>query len=186
MRDIMVRQPMAGSATPACWTGLIWHAHRNSDATRTAIERKMVGCIRSPLQPMFLEFVQDERPCVKNSVRILADQRWNDTLIDIHEGQRITITAQGSWKDSTIICGPDGFERPWLNWVRWSRRAPRAPWFCLIASVGQMKRPLFPVGRHVSFEAPCEGRLYLFANDAWAFYFNNSGCISAVIEVADS
>lgn len=87
--------------------------------------------------------------------------------------------------DSSIACGPDGFERPWLDLVRWTRRAVSAPWFCLTASVGQMKRPLFPVGSNGSFTAPGDGRLYLFANDAWSFYFNNTGSIDATIDVAD-
>jgi len=141
--------------------------------------------MKSPRHLCFRKFVQNERQEVKNSAEIFAAERWNDTLIDVLEGQRITITAEGSWTDSTIVCGAGGFERPWLNLVRWTRRAPGASWFCLTASVGQMKRPLFPVGSRGSFQAPCEGRLYLFANDAWAFYFNNSGFISAVIDVTD-
>lgn len=59
-----------------------------------------------------------------------------------------------------------------------------APWFCLCATVGQMKRPIHRIGSAGRFEAKRDGRLYLFANDAWLFYFNNSGSIETTIQIS--
>ncbi|MDO7836580.1 hypothetical protein Q4610_16155 [Sphingobium sp. HBC34] len=115
---------------------------------------------------------------------VFAAYRWNDTEIDVVKGQAISIAAQGRWVDSSISATPDGFERPWLDPVQWLRRLPSAPWFCLCATVGQMKRPIHRIGSAGAFIADRDGRLYLFANDAWLFYFNNKGSIRASIEVA--
>lgn len=54
----------------------------------------------------------------------------------------------------------------------------------LCATVGQMKRPIHRIGTAGRFEAEADGRLYLFVNDAWLFYFNNRGCIEADVRVS--
>lgn len=117
---------------------------------------------------------------------VVARCRWNDTGIDVRQGQRVHITASGEWTDDTIRATPDGFEKPRLNPFRWARRLPSAKWFCLCATVGQMKKPIHRIGSAGEFIAGRDGRLYLFANDAWLFYFNNHGEITATITVADA
>lgn len=115
-----------------------------------------------------------------------AALRWNDTQLDIRAGQVVRITASGDWVDDWIKTTPDGFDKPWLTPLRFTRRLPSAPWFCLCATVGQMKRPIHRIGRAGEFVAGRDGRLWLFANDAWLFYYNNKGSISATITVADA
>jgi hypothetical protein len=118
-------------------------------------------------------------------VEVMAASRWNDTGLDIRKGQSVRITASGNWIDGGITATPDGFDKPWLNPVRWSRRKPSAPWFCLCATIGQMKRPIHAVGTSGQFTAGRDGRLWLFANDAWLFYFNNKGTIRATIALVE-
>ena len=118
------------------------------------------------------------------SVEVFARCKWNDTGIDIVKGQTVRIVAQGQWVDASIPASPDGFEKPWLNPVRFARRLPSAPWFCLCATVERMKQPIHRIGTSGEFVAGRDGRLYLFANDAWLFYGNNKGSIAATIAVA--
>ena len=122
---------------------------------------------------------------MKNHIEVIARKRWNDSGIDIVKGQIVTIEASGKWTDDTIATSPDGFNRPWLHLVRWTRRAPRSPWFALIAVIGRRKRPVNHIGSEASFTADTNGRLYLYANDAWLFYFNNKGSIQATVKVED-
>lgn len=117
---------------------------------------------------------------------VIARCRWNDTGIDVRQGQRVHITASGEWTDDMIDTSPAGFEIPRLKPFRWARRLPSAPWFCLCATVGQMKKPIHRIGNGDEFFAGRDGRLYLFANDAWLFYFNNHGKIDATITVTDA
>lgn len=121
-----------------------------------------------------------------HTIPIDSALRWNDSKIDIRKGQMVRITATGTWIDDWIEATPDGFEKPWLTPLRFARRLPSAPWFCLCATVDQMKQPIHRIGSAGEFEAGRDGRLWLFANDAWYFYRNNSGCISATITVVDA
>lgn len=116
-------------------------------------------------------------------VEVLASCKWNDTQLDIVCGQTVRIVAEGRWIDSSIPASPEGFEKPWLNLVRFTRRLPSAPWFCLCATVDRMKQPIHRIGKVGEFVAERDGRLYLFANDAWLFYGNNEGSIEATVEV---
>lgn len=119
------------------------------------------------------------------AVEVFARCKWNDTGLDIIRGQTVRIVAEGQWIDSSIQASPDGFEKPWLNPVRFTRRLPSTPWFCLCATVDRMKRPIHRIGKSGEFVAGRDGRLYLFANDAWLFYANNKGSIQATVEVVD-
>ncbi len=120
-----------------------------------------------------------------DDVEVFSSQRWNDTGVDVKRSQRIEVTATGEWIDWTIRCDANGFERPHMNAFKFARRNRGAPWFALIASVGKMKRPTHHVGSSGDFVASRDGRLYLFANDAWYFYFNNKGSVRASIRVVD-
>jgi len=120
------------------------------------------------------------------TVEVKAALRWNDGMLDIREGQVVRITASGEWTDDWIRTTPAGFDKPWLAPVKFTRRLPSAPWFCLCATVDRMKRPIHRIGTGGEFVARRSGRLWLFANDAWLFYFNNKGSITATITVADA
>ncbi len=115
-------------------------------------------------------------------VEVKARCRWNDTRLDVVEGQTIKFETSGRWKDWTIECDADGYERSYLKpFARW-RRAPGAPWFALIGAIGRNLSHTFVIGQRNSLAMPATGRLFVFANDVpWA-YFNNSGLIDLSIE----
>lgn len=118
-------------------------------------------------------------------VDVLACRQWNDSGIDVTEGQTVRISASGEWTDWRISTGPNGFERWYLRPFVFLKRCRRAPWFCLIASIGKDARTCHVVGDKGGFTAKSSGRLYLYANDAWSKYGNNSGRIVAKVEVTD-
>ena len=54
-------------------------------------------------------------------------------------------------------------------------------WLCLIGSINKDK-PYFEIGLSNYITPEKTGELYLFANDALAFYSNNSGSIDVTIK----
>ena len=115
------------------------------------------------------------------NVTVCAKRRWNDTKLDLREGDPVRITASGAWTDWTIPTDPGGFEKPHLAWLRWTRRCRDARWFELVAVIGKSDGPYHRIGREGRFTADRSGRLYLFANDAWIMYWNNKGAIEAEV-----
>jgi hypothetical protein len=109
--------------------------------------------------------------------------RWNDTGLDVEIGERIAIEAEGVWKDYRISCGPNGFVNTIMAPLNLTKRHRAARWFELVAVIGKFDGPYYRIGESATFECRTAGRLYLFANDAWYLYFNNSGSISARISV---
>lgn len=115
------------------------------------------------------------------AIQIEAGEKWNDADIDVEIGDEVEITASGTWYDSGIQAGPEGFFRWWLWPVGWTRRCASARWFELIAVVGRFDGPYHRIGRDGRFVATRAGRIYLFANDNWFRYGNNRGAISATV-----
>jgi hypothetical protein len=108
-------------------------------------------------------------------MKIFARNRWNDTRLEVAAGDRVVVTASGTWHDSGIPSGPEGFEKPWLDPLAWTRRCRPAHWFELVAVVGQYDGPYHRIGTGGEFIADRAGRVQLFANDAWIMYWNNRG-----------
>jgi hypothetical protein len=114
-------------------------------------------------------------------IPVFARERFNDTNVDVEQGDRLLITARGEWIDAYIEAGPEGFRRWWLTPVGWTRRYPEARWFELVAVVGKNGGPYFRIGSCGEFTATKSGRAYLFANDTWFKYGNNKGQLEAEV-----
>jgi hypothetical protein len=117
-------------------------------------------------------------------VTISARQRWNDTDIVVMEGVRYLLTAEGSWTDWHLQCGPEGYSSPGLGLrltERW-RRVPEAPWFALIGSISRRRDCTVIVGASLRWTAPATGPLYCYANDLPCMYWNNIGAVTLVVE----
>lgn len=96
--------------------------------------------------------------------------------IEIVPGALYRFEAAGKWKDSWIICGPEGWHGLLLE------AGNRLPWrrvFLLCGAVGKSLEGAFPIGVGRQWTAPAEdGRwpdrqLYFFANDWPSKYANN-------------
>jgi hypothetical protein len=112
---------------------------------------------------------------------IPATSVWVDTGVDVIEGQRIKITAKGTW------CAMD--DKPKSEWCPYSGYAksimkitpiPDAIFMCLIGKVGDGK--MFAVYRDNPHESESDGRLFLGPND-W-MVSDNQGELKVTIELS--
>jgi hypothetical protein len=116
-------------------------------------------------------------------VPVAARPGWNDTGVDVVEGQELDFVSTGIWWDFFVPCGPGGHPSPsWhllLRLVGPLRRAPTENWFALIGAVGPADQFLIGTGRRQRM--PATGRLRCYANDVRRFYWNNWGSIQLTI-----
>lgn len=119
-------------------------------------------------------------------MKVCARRLWNDAGLELAAGDRFrVVVAPGTWVDaSEPPCGPEGYEKPSLDWARPFRRVPSAPWFALCGSIGRTPFDGFQLIPGQWTQARGSGRLQLWANDAWLFYGNNSGALDVTAEVA--
>ena len=112
-------------------------------------------------------------------VRIESKKQWNDTGINLIKNNQYEFTATGEWKDKDKICNANGCSDPTLlqNIFSFLKRRRSAQWFQLIGSVDQNTKYTINLGTNGVFTAPASGRLWVYANDANWFYFNNHGSI---------
>lgn len=109
---------------------------------------------------------------------MVAKEKWNDSGLTVKAGSGVRIHAEpgSKWIDWFIECGPDGYEKFWLNPFRWSRRVPDAPWFALICCIDRDLPSAFIVGSGTDcYIPPRDGTLFFFSNDAPFAYWNNKG-----------
>lgn len=117
------------------------------------------------------------------NLTVEAKPHWNDGKVSVVEGQRLQISATGTWTDWTITRGPEGFSKWYLKPSEGGRRIPKANWFALIGCVGQTLDHCFVVGRGGTFTAPATGRLWFFANDVECMHWNNKGQVDVTVDV---
>lgn len=119
-------------------------------------------------------------------VCVCANQRWNDSGINVFSGQIYNITAPASetWTGSGKICDATGYQsnslrRPWEIF----RRVPKAKWLQLVGTIGRsIKAPIIIGSNLTDFLPPFPGRLYFFANDLPWMYWNNKGMIAVRVK----
>ena len=114
-------------------------------------------------------------------MRVDAKNLWNDTGLDVVDGDMLGVSAAGQWTDWYVTCGPDGYAPWYLALLGGLRRMPAAKWFELVACAGQDLSNCVAVGDRASFVVKGAGRLYLFANDAPFAYGNNTGSLAVTL-----
>jgi len=114
-------------------------------------------------------------------MKVWAAELWNAPKIRVQKDQRLSVSASGEWKDWGRPCGPEGYESERLKPFEALRRAPKARWLELIGCIDKRLDLSFPIGVRGQVVAPAAGEVYLFANDVWFMYWNNSGCIEVEI-----
>src|SRR2546425_6122972 len=87
----------------------------------------------------------------KREVRVSARKFWNDTGIDVREGERYRLHADGKWRDLLCKPGPDGYDAPSYSLGQrvagGLRRVRSARWFELCGAVDDGRSK--PKGRYV-------------------------------------
>ena len=127
------------------------------------------------------------KPNQEVTVAVHARLKWNDTGVELHAGERYSLTAIGHWSDATINSDADGYESPNILFrsLQRLRRMQNANWFALIGAVGINGETAFTIGKCAEITATVEGVLHCFANDLSFMYGNNSGFIKLTIKRLD-
>lgn len=124
---------------------------------------------------------------------IPARPKWTDTGFEVRAGHVYRFEAEGTWTDSTIQTGPDGFPsnaghlrrstRMIMRMAEPLRRARNANWFALMGALDQDKATIFLIGGGIKepWLAPRHGKLYCFANDVSWMRCNNKGAVQLTI-----
>jgi formylglycine-generating enzyme required for sulfatase activity/serine/threonine protein kinase len=112
------------------------------------------------------------RPVV---VEIAANQPWQDTGVDVVEGQEVVLVPEGIWRKGDTKSTAMGLESS----PRELAVLPEAPLLCLLVRVGDEATPS-PVVKGMRFTARRSGRLYLQANDLGLA--DNSGTLKVAVD----
>jgi len=121
-------------------------------------------------------------------VRVDSPEKWNDSGIIVARGEEyeIDVPPDQIWIDRTIENTPDGSSSRGVvqKLTVGLRRKPDAPWFALIAAIGQSDEAdsmtVIGAGKK-PFHPQMDGQLYFFANDVRVAYGNNKGAITLTI-----
>ena len=124
---------------------------------------------------MHLEIGQTE------TFKISSEIKWNSTGLEIFEGEEYAFEATGKWKDATIECDADGFDKWFLAYAKIFRRAPKEKWFALIGMIDRSGTK-YLIGLKNEIKFSNTGILYCFANDWILFYWNNHGSVDLTVK----
>jgi hypothetical protein len=125
-----------------------------------------------------------------DTVEVPSRETWVATPVTVEPGQVLHFRAEGTWWDAVIPCSADGYPAPFFYALG---RPPRIPddgrYFRLMGRVVADDAPpatddpsqTFVIGRQSEWTTPQRGRLYVFANDAPGFYWNNWGSVTLTI-----
>ena len=88
-----------------------------------------------------------------------ANQVWQDTGVDVVEGEAVVLAPKGAWRKGQQMCSAGD----WSSAPRRSR-LPRSALLCLLVRIGDEPTPT-PVGQREVFKPKRSGRLFVQAND---------------------
>jgi WD40 repeat protein len=110
-------------------------------------------------------------------VQVHADRPWQDTGIDVAEGEPVTIIPEGVWRKGSghLACNARGLDKEPHDRAVW----PEAALLCLLARVGEEDEPTPVLGKQ-QLVPRHSGRLYLQANDLGLS--NNHGHLEVTID----
>ena len=115
-------------------------------------------------------------------VEIRARCIWNETNIEICEGEKYKFNANGKWTDFFVTKNANGYSNSYMQLFKKWKRSKEHPWFALIGTLNKNENELFLIGKNSSKQFSKTGKLYFFANDAKMFYWNNFGKIHLQIK----
>ena len=118
------------------------------------------------------------------SAKVAARALWNRTGIQLLEGEKYLLEADGKWVDWFIPHGPEGdpSDSFYMRVFESYRRIKHENWFTLIGALNSDISTAFRIGAKCTYRAVSSGELTCFANDVEGFYWNNRG--EVVIKVA--
>ena len=118
-------------------------------------------------------------------VCVHANERWNDSGIDVVWGQRYNFRVPRGerWIGWRRTCNADGYSSTGLmRSLESLRRVPEARWLELIGAIGCSVKSAIRISQGLSnLLVPSSGHLYLFANDLPWTYWKNKGMLAVRI-----
>lgn len=113
---------------------------------------------------------------LETEMTISANKGWQDSEINIREGQKVIIRANGLWnKGFAPDCSPDGYIGS-AGEVRFNSKYGA---MALLGKIGNGRE--FLIGNYVSMEADSSGELSLRPNCAVIGFWDNAGGVTASI-----
>ncbi len=92
--------------------------------------------------------------------QVQANQPWQDTGVDVAEGEPVVLSPQGAWRKGGQSCSAEGLDGA----PRERAVLPEAPLLCLLVRVGDEPAPA-PLLKRDVFKPGRGGRLFVQAND---------------------
>ena len=113
------------------------------------------------------------------TISICSKIFWNETDIEIQNGEEYKFVAEGQWKDLLMKCDADGYTSLYMSlYNRW-KRSKENNWFALMGNIHQTND--FLIGKTNQYIFNESGKLFCYANDVKGFYWNNFGGISLTV-----
>jgi hypothetical protein len=109
-----------------------------------------------------------------------ARELWQDSGVFLEAGQRVTITASGTWGDAAGMTDVNGRASQVLFGRRNEIALPSAPVMLLIAKIGPQGTP-FRVGLRTEHVAQRGGNLFMMANDRFDTLHDNQGTLRVAV-----
>ena len=153
----------------------LWNFNANGQKGSTIPQKKQTKptARQAPRAP---DKIANNQPATQTFI-VLAKQKWFDTGIDLNQGQKFWVSAQGSWTNGGANpqwVGPSG----WSNVLLPKTVAPNLPLSSLVGKIGDT--PIF-IGENYSGLCPQNGRLYLSINDTENDFDDNEGSVNATV-----
>ncbi len=92
--------------------------------------------------------------------RVKANRPWQDTGVDVAEGEAVVLSPEGTWRKGGQTCPAAGLDEAPRERVI----VPEAPLLCLLVRIGDEPAPT-PVLKRDVFKPGRSGRLFVQAND---------------------
>ncbi len=111
------------------------------------------------------------------TIEIYACAKWNITGIEVSPGEEYQFNTTGEWYDMGKKSAAAGYSNFYMRLWNGFRRHKQSKWFALIGSVDKLDD--FYIGEQLLKNNFLKtGMLYCYANDAWWFYWNNTGHVT--------
>ena len=112
-------------------------------------------------------------------VIVYSKKIWNETEIQVKNGDEYQFEAEGEWKDLWKKTDAEGYSNFYMSLYNKLKRSQNNKWFALMGCVNKSK--CFFIGKRNQITTEENGMLFCFANDVCGFYWNNSGYITLKI-----
>ncbi len=158
-------------------------ASRQEFARRSAETRDKMGYL-DPQKPRDLASVAGQQ--VTSSVSS-AIENWQGVGVAIKRGKTYQISASGEWSPGPLCNKTDPTGENMYTITCWDlgyQIVAKRSHAALIGKIGQQNLAFY-IGNEFTFTADTDGSLYMMANDAPGFFFDNKGALQVTVSLLE-